>query len=175
MKKIAVVFWFFTSFYTFAQDNTTQPNKEVIELSKNSFWDHVRFGGGLGFGFGNNSTTINVSPSAIYDFENGFALGASVGYLYSQIQSFKSNVISPGIVALYNPAQEIQLSAEFEYLFVSQKFSGFDATNFDYPALYLGVAYRTGWAAFGVRYDVLFDANDSIFSSAFSPVIRVYF
>jgi len=163
MKKITILLFCLISFSILAQNE-----------NKPKFWDHVRFGGGLGFGFGSNSTTINVSPSAIYDFQNGFALGIGVGYLYSKVNDFKSNVFSPGLVALYNPMDEVQLSAEFEQLFVSQKFGNLKG-SFDYPALYLGVAYRTGWAAFGVRYDVLYDERDSIFASAFSPIIRFYF
>ncbi len=115
-----------------------------------------------------------MAPGAIYDFQNGFALGLSFGYLYSEVDDFKSNVFTPGIIALYNPVEKIQLSAQFEHLFVNQTFEGFKST-FDYSALYLGVAYRVGWAAFGVRYDVLFNERDSIFVSAFSPIVRIYF
>ena len=172
MKKIVLLLCIFTSFFLSAQDEET--DNAVLQLPQKSFWDHVRFGGGLGLAFGTNQTTIEISPSAIYDFENGFALGASVGYLYSKIVDFKSNVFSPGLVALYNPAQEVQISAEFEQLFVNQKFGAL-SDNFDYPALYLGVAYRTGWAAIGVRYDMLFDERDSIFTSPWSPIIRIYF
>ena len=95
MKKIVLLLCIFTSFFLSAQDEETQPGDEILQVPKKSFWDNVRFGGGLGLGFGSNSTTINISPSAIYDFENGFALGASVGYLYSKVHDFKSNVISP--------------------------------------------------------------------------------
>jgi len=174
MRKIIFLSCFFISIATFAQDEVTQPDDEILQVPQTSFWDNVRFGGGLGLAFGTDQTTIEISPSAIYDFENGFALGISFGYLYSKINDFKSNVFSPGLVALYNPAQEIQISAEFEQLFVNQKFGSLSDT-FDYPALYLGVAYRTGWAAFGIRYDVLFDERDSIFTSAWSPIVRIYF
>lgn len=172
MKNLITFFLLLISLSTFSQNSTTtqtqQPNV------KPSFWSNVRFGGGLGFGFGNRSTTINVSPSAIYDFQNGFAMGLGVGYLYSKVDAFKSNVISPNLITLYNPAEQIQLSAEFEHLFVNQNLGNASYKN-DFPALYLGVAYRTGWAAFGVRYDVLFDERDSVFTSPFSPIIRIYF
>jgi len=175
MKKILLTLTFLTSFLVSAQDDPTQQDDIMHIPTKTSFWNNVRFGGGLGLGFGNNSTTINISPSAIYDFQNGFALGAGVGYLYSKINDFRSNVFTPGVVALYNPAREVQLSAEFEQLFVNQKFLGSDPINFNYPALYMGVAYRTGWAAFGIRYDVLYDERDAIFASPWSPIVRVYF
>jgi len=172
MRKIVLIICFLTSFTGFTQDDDDDDVHQ--QIPKSTFWDHVRFGGGLGFGFGNNITTIDVSPSAIYDFENGFALGLGVGYLYAKNDAIRSNVISPSLITLYNPAEEIQLSAEFEQLFVNQKF-GSSSFSYDYPALYLGVAYRTGWAAFGIRYDVLYDELDNIFGSAFSPIIRVYF
>lgn len=168
MKKILLFFFLTTSLLSYTQTDSTQV------YQKTNFWDNVRFGGGLGLSFGNNITVINVSPSAIYDFQNNFALGIGLGYLYSKNGDLKSNVFSPGIIALYNPANEIQLSAEFEQLFINQRLGTIE-DNFDYPALYLGVAFRTGWAAFGIRYDVLYDERDSIFASAFSPIIRVYF
>ena len=174
MKKILLLICFLAAMIVSAQEEQNQDDNAVLNVPKKSFWDNVRIGGGLGLGFGSNSTTINVSPSAIYDFQNGFALGVGVGYLYSKVQDFRSNVFSPGIVGLYNPAEQIQLSAEFEHLFVNQKL-GSISDNFDYPALYMGVAYRTGWAAFGVRYDVLYDERDAIFASPWSPIIRIYF
>lgn len=170
MKRVLFIVTFFLG-VCFVEAQTPQVQQQNNDKS---FWDNVRFGGGLGLGFGNRSTTINVSPSAIYDFENGFATGIGVGYLYSKVGDFKSNVISPNLITLYNPAEQIQLSAELEYLFVNQRFGDTSYKN-DFPALYLGVAYRTGWAAFGIRYDVLYDERDSIFGSAFSPIIRFYF
>ena len=168
MKKILLVLFFSTSFFSSAQIDSLSINQQP------TFWDNVRFGGGLGFSFGNNVTVLNISPSAIYDFNNGFALGAGVGYLYSKNLDFRSNIISPGLITLFNPAEQIQLSAEFEYLFVNQRFGDLER-SLDFPALYMGVAYRTGWAAFGVRYDVLYDERDGIFTSPWSPIIRVYF
>lgn len=170
MRKIVLIICVLTFFTGFTQND----DDPIPQLPQPNFWDNVRFGGGLGFGFGTDITTINVSPSAIYDFDNGFALGLSFGYLYAKNGDIKSNVLSPGLITLYNPAEQVQLSAEFEHLFISQKF-GSTSFKYDYPALYLGVAYRTGWAAFGVRYDVLYDERDSIYASAFSPIIRVYF
>jgi hypothetical protein len=139
------------------------------------FWDNVRFGGGFGLGFGSNSTTIAISPSAIYEFNDAFALGIGTSYLYAKNNDLKSNVFGAGIISLYNPTQEFQLSAEFEQLFVTRKQTGFPDTNFDYPALYLGAAYRIGSFSAGLRYDVLYDENKSIFASAFSPILRFYF
>ncbi len=139
------------------------------------FWDNVHFGGGFGLGFGSDQTTISIAPSAIYDFGNGLYLGLGGSYLYAKNNDLKSDVFGASIISLFNPVEEIQLSAEFEQLFVTQRQLGFDNNNFDYPALYLGAAYRVGWFAAGVRFDVLYDDNKSIYTSPFSPIVRFYF
>ena len=168
MNKILILFILLGALTVQAQTDSTR----VDQPSK--FGDNLRFGGGLGLSFGNDITVINVAPSAIYDFQNNFALGVGLGYLYSKNRDFRSNVISPAVLAFYNPARELQLSAEFEQLFVSQSL-GSESFSYNYPALYMGVAYRTGWASFGIRYDILFDERDSIFASPWSPIVRVYF
>lgn len=149
--------------------------QQTETIKKESFWDNVRFGGGLGLDFGNNSTTISISPTAIYDFNETFSLGAGVGYQYSKRGDVKSNVYSVSAVSLFNPFQGVQLSAEFEQLFINQKV-GTEKVNRQVPALYLGAAYRvSNNVSMGVRYDVLYNKNKSVYASAFSPIIRVFF
>lgn len=149
--------------------------QQTETIKKESFWDNVRFGGGLGLDFGNNSTTISISPTAIYDFNETFSLGAGVGYQYSKRGDVKSNVYSVSAVSLFNPFQGVQLSAEFEQLFINQKL-GTEKVNRQVPALYLGAAYRVSKnVSMGVRYDVLYNKNKSVYASAFSPIIRVFF
>ena len=164
MKNNLLVIFLLCTIFTNAQ-NDNDPK----------FWDNVRFGGGFGLGFGSNQTTIAISPSAIYEFNDMFALGLGGSYLYAKNGNLKSNVYGASIISLFNPLEEIQLSAEFEQLFVTQRQLGFDNNNFDYPALYLGAAYRVGWFAAGVRFDVLYDDNKSIYTSPFSPIVRFYF
>ncbi|MGB5362076.1 MAG: hypothetical protein WBN17_02100 [Aureibaculum sp.] len=163
MKRIGIFCLLLMSSISYAQiDN--QPK----------FWDNVRFGGGFGLGFGNNNTTIAISPSAIYTFDNKFALGLSTSYLYNKNFDLNTNVFGAGIIGLYNPLNVIQLSAEFEQSFARQKL-GLEKYNFSFPALYLGIAYRSGWFAGGLRYDVLYDSNKSVYASALSPIVRFYF
>jgi long-subunit fatty acid transport protein len=145
------------------------------ETNNSRFWDHVRFGGGFGMGFGNNSTNIAVFPSAIYDFNEYFAMGVNLGYQYAKRNDVKSNVFSTGILGLVNPIYEAQLSIEFEQLFVNSTF-GDVKENYNYPALYFGGAYQvSNGFAIGLRYDVLYNSRKSIYASAFSPVLRIFF
>ncbi|TXD52896.1 MULTISPECIES: hypothetical protein [unclassified Polaribacter] len=140
---------------------------------RNNFWENVQFGGGFSVGFG-NQTTIGISPSAIYNFDNGFALGAGVNYLYSEINDFTTQVYGTSLISLYQTNFGIQFSGEFDYNFAKQQ-DPFGSINTNFPALHLGIAYNQGRFAVGIRYDVLYDENKSIFASPFSPVIRFYF
>jgi hypothetical protein len=162
MKKIVFLF-LLNSLSAFSQTNNTP-----------KFWDNVRYGGGFGFGFGNHNTTLAIAPSAIYVFDDQFAVGPSVSYLYNKNYDLTSNVYGVGIIGLYNPVDFLQLSAEYEHSFVTQKL-GIYKGHFDFPALYLGLAYRSGWFGAGLRYDVLYDSSDTIYASALSPIVRFYF
>ena len=163
MKKNLLVIFLLCTIFTNAQDDNDL-----------KFWDNVHFGGGFGLGFGSDQTTISIAPSAIYDFGGGFYLGLGGSYLYAKNNDLKSDVFGASMISLYNPFEQFQLSAEFEQLFVNQKL-GIYKSNYNYPSLYLGIAYRVGFFAAGMRYDVLYDDNKSIYTSPFSPIVRFYF
>lgn len=164
MKNLFFLCCLSSCMLTFAQEN-----------DNTNFWDNVRFGGGFGFVFGNNTTTIAISPTAIYDFNESFSLGVSTGYQYSKRDNYKSNVYNIGVLSLYNPFEGVQLSLELEQLFIKQRF-GLDTYNYNVPSLNIGAAYRVSYnVSFGFRYDLLYDENKSIYSSPLSPVVRIFF
>ena len=160
MKKKLLLLCIGISFISFSQ--------------KSDFWDNVQFGGGFTLGFG-TQTTIGISPSAIYNFDNEFSLGTGLTYIYSEIGDFTTNVYGGSIISLYQiPKVGIQLSGEFEQSFARQT-NAFRTFNTNFPALYFGAAYNQGRFAFGFRYDVLYDENKSVYASPFSPIVRFYF
>lgn len=144
--------------------------------SDTAFWDNVRFGGGFNVGLGSNYTTLAISPSAIYDFSDEFGTGLSLSYLYSKNKTFNTtaNVYGASIISLYNPFDNFQFSGEFEELNINLN-NDFNQNSYWNPALYFGAAYRTGGISIGLRYDVLYKENKSIYSSALTPVFRIYF
>lgn len=160
MKRIFLLLCLCFSLFSFSQ--------------KSDFWNNVQFGGGFTASFG-NQTTIGISPSAIYNFNNGFALGAGVGYLYTEINDFTTSVYSTSILTLYQTNFGVQFSGDLDYNFAKQSDFNGDSIQTNFPALHLGVAYNQGRFAFGIRYDVLYDEDKSIFASPISPVVRFYF
>ncbi|WP_121665661.1 alpha-ketoglutarate decarboxylase [Mesonia aquimarina] len=167
---IIVLLFSSASFSASAQFQNTANN--------NSFMDNVRFGGGLGLSFGNDFFSGSITPSALYQVNQYFATGVGLNFTYSSFDNDEAFVYGGSIIGIVSPLREIQLSAEFEQLRVNRtyRFNGNSLEDdYWYPALFLGAGYNTGPVTIGVRYDVLYDDEDSIYASPFMPFVRVYF
>ncbi len=146
------------------------------------FWQKVRIGGGLGLSFGNGFFSGTLAPSAVYDFNDKFSLGLGLNGTYNKQKNFyQSTILGGSILGLYNVIPQLQISAEFEELNVNRKydpgvvFITQPETNYWYPALFLGAGFRQQNFTIGIRYDVLYDSNKSVYASAYIPFVRVYF
>ena len=171
-KKVllsSVLISLFTLF-SFSQDQS----------NKNSFWKNVQFGGGIGLNFGDGFFSGAISPNAVYRFSPYVATGVGLNFSYSsQKDVFKSTVLGGSIIGLFNPFRELQISTEFEQLHVSRNFDEQFVINADdeywYPALFLGAGYTSRNVTIGIRYDVLYDKDKSIYAEAWMPFVRFMF
>lgn len=145
----------------------------------NEFWQNVRFGGGIGLSFGDGFFSGTLAPSAIYEFNNQFALGIGLNGTYAKRKNlYKSSILGGSLIGLYSPIYELQFSAELEELNINRKFEDnltLQDDSYWYTALFLGTGYRTGNITFGIRYDVLYDEDKSIYADPWIPFVRVYF
>ncbi len=147
---------------------------------KSDFWENVQIGGGFGLSVGSGFTNISIAPSAIYNFNEIFAAGVGLQGSYVKVDDrdvkYNSYIYGGSLIGLARPLEEIQLSLELEQLRVNQEFPDFDEkNNFWNTALYLGVGYFTDNVTVGIRYNVLFNKKDLVYSEAFMPFVRVYF
>lgn len=149
------------------------------DSNSDKFWSHVRFGGGIGLSFGDGFFSGTLAPSAIYDFNEQFALGVALSGTYTSDDNYyTAGIFGGSIIGVFNPIREIQLSAEFEELNVSRNFDdrlNLENENYWYPALHLGIGYSTANVTFGLRYDVLYDDYKSIYANPWAPFVRLYF
>ncbi|WP_242202928.1 alpha-ketoglutarate decarboxylase [Aestuariivivens insulae] len=147
--------------------------------SQKDFWNHVRFGGGLGLNFGDGYFSSTIAPSAIYEFNDAFALGLGLNASFVNLKrEYKSTILGGSLIGLFNIVNEVQLSAEFENLNVNTRYNvnlNLPRDNYWVPALYLGAGYRSGNVTLGIRYDVLYDKNKSIYIDPWAPFVRFYF
>jgi hypothetical protein len=82
------------------------------------------------------------------------------------------------LIALLNPINELQISAELEQLRVNRSFENAlvtDKQDFWNTALFVGVGYRSENVTFGVRYNVLHRERANIYAEAFMPFVRIFF
>ena len=144
-----------------------------------SFWSHVRIGGGIGLSFGSGFFSGTLAPSAIYDFNEKFAMGLGLNGTYNTSEDFyRSSIIGGSILGLYNVIPQLQISAEFEELYINRVYDNslaLEDDRYSTPALFFGAGFRQNNLTFGMRYDVLYDELKSIYASAFVPFVRVYF
>lgn len=173
-KRLLIISVLFIMFQTNAiAQQITQPK------AKSEFWKKVQFGGGLGLGFNNGNTNITVSPTAIYNFNQYFSAGLGVQYSYIKNRDlYTSHIYGGSIVGLANPIKQIQLSAELEQLRANVSYDnslGLANENFWSTALFLGAGYRMQNATFGIRYNVLHNSNNNLYSEAWMPFVRVFF
>lgn len=165
-SRLIVIFTFFSAF-CYGQNTP---------LDQGDFWSRVRYGGGLGLGIGSGYTDIMVAPSAVYDFNAYFSAGLGLQGSYVRVKnSYESYIYGASVVGLFNPINEIQLSAELEQTRVNLSYENDFKDNFWNTALFLGAGYRAENVTIGVRYNVLHDSNKNVYNDAFMPFIRVYF
>jgi hypothetical protein len=166
--KTYVIVFMTCTFLSFSQNQDTT----------NDFWNHVRFGGGIGLSFGDGFFSGTISPSGIYEFNSQFSAGIGLNATYNKQDNFyKSTVFGASLSGLFNPIDELQVSAEFEQLNVNRKFDDpiYIDDNYWYPALFLGIGYGNGNVTLGIRYDLLYKKEKSIYADPFIPFVRVYF
>ena len=155
----------------------------LAQNQKSKFWNQVGIGGGLGLSFGDGFFSGTIAPSAIYRLNPQVALGLGLNYTYNESKNFyRSSIVGGSIIGLINPIREVQLSAEFEQLNVNRNYDNstpFINEDYWYPALFLGAGYRvisnSVSATVGIRFDVLYDRDKSIYANSWAPFVRFYF
>jgi hypothetical protein len=106
-------------------------------------------------------------------------MGVGLNATYNSVENeYSSTVLGGNVMALFNPIPQLQISTEFEQLNVNRNFDsrfGLENENYWYPALFIGAGFRNNNVTFGVRYDVLYDQDRSIYANAWMPFVRVFF
>lgn len=174
MKRFLLILIFFSGF---SVQLISQNEQADSTRSKNSFFEDVDFGGGIQLSIGNGYTAVGLSPSAVYGFSDQWASGVSVTYLYvnENLYNFDYNIYGASTLVLFNPIEELQLNTEFEMLNVHQK-NGEQKNQYWVPAWYVGAGYAISKrGTIGLRYDILFDKDKSVYRDAITPYVKFYF
>lgn len=172
--------------YKFQSEKNKPTQTTTIYKSAPVFQPSWSFGGNLGMSFWNGGTDIFLAPKAYYHVSPKFLTGVGVTYIYSdgeywginlgapsRYYNYHSNSFGGSLSALYRPIPFLQFSAEYEGLQTEWR-GAFEDSYFN-NAIYLGASFVSGHFSFGVRYDVLYDSNKSVYGDAWTPFIGIYF
>ncbi len=140
----------------------------------------ISYYGGFGLSLSTDYTYLSFQPGLIYNANKKFKLGAGVQYTY--LKSSKSyyggdysyNIFGFNTMALYYPVKGMEMSLEYEDLYVKEKYNGVES-DFWSPSLFAGMGYRYGPMVVGFKYNFLYDEATSVYQDAFIPFVRIYF
>lgn len=161
------------------------PEEKDSGFSDRSFWENVRFGGGVGLGFGDGFANFGIAPSALYQINNQFGVGTGLQYNYTRLKNdYRSSSYGVNLLGTYNPIPEFQFSLELEQLRVNNTIDAYTFEGRSYPevkdsfwntALFVGAGFSSGNATIGVKYNILFNKNDRVYADSWMPFVRFYF
>ena len=161
------------------QTMKSQTTENSISDNNSPFWSQVRFGGSLGLSVGSDYISVEIAPSALYDFNKTFSAGVGINAAYGKVDNFKATSVGGSLIGIVRPISSIQISTELQESYINRKIEYIDAndvTTKDWvPALFLGLGYTTGPFTVGLKYDVLYDDDKSINNSALLPFVSIYF
>lgn len=181
-----VVFVAFFALCTGAVSGQADSTYKAPPRMPSPFWQKVQVGGGLGLGFGSGYTDISVAPSAIYNFNQYVAAGVGLTGNYvrfrdysSTIDEYRSWIYGGSVIGLFSPVEFVQLSVELEQLRVNSRIESFEEgtlhDDFWNTGLFVGAGYRNQNVTIGIRYNLLYDPDKTVYADSWMPFVRVYF
>lgn len=169
MKKFIISMMLVASGTVFSQVSIGTPMQE------NNKWT---FGGGIGLGFGSNSSFyLQASPRVGYRLTEDLEAGAVGSVSWQTSDYYQSTMFGVGPFVNYYIARSFYLGANFQHYFINYKDKYYDYKyNTEENALYLGGGYmqRIGNNSFmqiGLMYNVLWKKDTSIFANGLVPSI----
>ncbi len=165
------------SFNSYSQTKTDSIKTEKVDTTHIKIEKKLRFGTGFGLNFV-GGTNISVAPHLTYNFNEKLAVGVGVQFNYLSIKDVQTTTsYGANSIFEYKPTKKILTLAEFVQLRVSAKSDiGGSDTSFWDSALFLGAGYFiTEKISLGAKYNVLYDEDESIYSSAIIPFVNIAF
>ena len=154
-------------------------NTEIPEDSIQLKEKRLNFGLGFNLSFV-GGTNIGLSPNLTYAVSDKISFGAGLQGNYISIRDVQNTLTFGGNAAFqYNPSRTISTLIEFAQLNVTRRtlFTEEETRdNFWESALFLGIGINvTNKIAIGAKYNVLYDSDESVYTSPVVPFVNVSF
>lgn len=177
MKKLLLLSFLATGLFSMAQFGMRLPSANI----GNSKWTVGGYAGLSGAFGGGGGTGLYISPRVGYKVTEDLEAGMGANLNWSNSSYVSSTMIGIGPFVNYYIKRTFFLSSNFQQYFVNQKIKTSGAKySTQESALYLGGGYmqRLGNRAYmqiGGMYNVLYDANKSVFAGAFIPQVGIVY
>ncbi|MGB5370062.1 MAG: hypothetical protein WBN18_06495 [Flavobacteriaceae bacterium] len=137
----------------------------------------------FGFGFGLNfvgGTNISIAPNLIYGVSEKVSLGGGIQGSYASIKDLQNTTtFGFNIIGQYSPVRKLTTLLEFTELRVSTKTetpTGTDTEKYWDSALFVGAGFNiTDNIAIGAKYNLLYDEDESVYTSPIIPFVNITF
>ena len=165
---------------------TETPPKPVVDapqvqendsISKaNNKW---KFGLGFGLNFV-GGTSLSLSPNISYAVSEKITFGIGLQGSYNAIKDLqKTTTVGANLITFYKPVKKITFLLEFVELNVSTKketLTGEIKNNYWDSALFIGSGFNiTQKIVIGAKYNMLYDKDESVYTSAIIPFVNINF
>ncbi|NNL08917.1 MAG: hypothetical protein HKP38_06815 [Croceitalea sp.] len=139
----------------------------------------LKFGCGFALSFV-GGTNIALSPNLIYDVSNKVSIGGGLQGSYTSIKDLqKTTTFGFNVISQYTPVQKFLTLLEFTQLRVSTKTetpTGEETNKYWDSALFVGAGLNiTNKIAIGAKYNMLYDKDESVYTSAVIPFVNITF
>lgn len=163
--------------YTIDGVSQTTAVSVIDSTSKQS--SNWKFGMGVGLNFV-GGTNISLAPNLNYKVSKKVSFGVGLQYNYSSIKDLQTTSTFGGTVAtMYSPIKKITTLLEFAELHVNTKReTPAGETEYTYwdSALFIGAGLNiTEKISIGAKYNVLYNKDESVYTSPIIPFVNITF
>jgi long-subunit fatty acid transport protein len=139
----------------------------------------LKFGVGFGMSFV-GGTNVSLAPTLSYPLSQKVSVAAGVQASYTSIKDLQNTFTFGGsVMTLYTPVKILSLLAEFTQLNVTTEKEVEDVTSKDSywdSALFLGGGINiTEKISVGAKYNLLYDEDESVYTSPVIPFVNITF
>ncbi|PKA96416.1 hypothetical protein B0O79_0051 [Flavobacteriaceae bacterium MAR_2009_75] len=179
MKKFLLKVTLSFLFVLLCDVSYSQVAEIAVKDSANVVNKRLKFGCGFGLSFV-GGTNIGLSPNLMYAVSNKMSIGVGLQGNYTAIKDIQSTTtIGANIIGQYSPIPKLTTLLEFAELNVNTKqetVTGDIKDNFWESILFVGAGLNiTNKIALGVKYNVLYKEDESVYTSPIIPFVNITF
>ncbi|CAM4174222.1 hypothetical protein ZORO111903_05280 [Zobellia roscoffensis] len=179
MKQLGIQLALVIGALFFSINTSAQVTEVAVQDSMAVVNKRLRFGCGFGLSFV-GGTNIALSPNLMYSLSNKVSLGVGLQGSYTSIKDLqKTTTFGGNIISQYQPIEKLMLLLEFAQLKVNtttETVTGDIETDYWDSALFIGAGLNiTKNIAIGAKYNVLYDKDESVYTSPILPFVNIAF